>query len=73
MNLRYYLLASLLNNTFKMATQTRFAEISFEEIEEIKDKEILQNSKHATKCDVKLFKGKQFSNLFESNFYSDIN
>ena len=56
-----------------MATQTRFAEISFEEIEEIKDKEILQNSKHATKCDVKLFKGKQFSNVFESNFYSDIN
>ena len=55
-----------------MATQTRFAEISFEEIEEIKDKGIVQNSKHAIKCGVKLFKGKQFSNLFQSNFYSDI-
>ena len=52
-----------------MATQTRFAEISFEEMEEIKDKGILENSKHATKRGVK---GKQFSNLFESNFYSDI-
>ena len=41
-----------------MATQTRFAEISFEEIEEIKDKEILQNRKHATKYGVKLFKSR---------------
>ena len=41
-----------------MATQTRFAEISFEEIEEIKDKAIPQNTKHATKYGVKLFKGR---------------
>ena len=40
-----------------MATQTRFAEISFEEIEEIKDKAIPQNTKHDTKYGVKLFKG----------------
>ena len=41
-----------------MATQTRFAEISFEEIEEIeeiKDKAIPQNTKHATKYGVKLW------------------
>ena len=53
---------TILNNTSKMATQTRFAEISFEkmeEMEEIKDKGILENSKHATKCGVK---DKQFSN-----------
>ena len=37
-----------------MAAQTRFAEISFEEI---KDKAIPQNTKHATKYGVKLFKG----------------
>ena len=41
-----------------MATQTGFVEISFEEIEEIKDKAIPPNSKHATKYGVKLFKGR---------------
>ena len=40
-----------------MAAQTRFAEITFEEIEKIKDSAIPQNTKHATKYGVKLFKG----------------
>ena len=69
-NLRYYLLASLLNNTFKMATQTRFAEISFEEI---KDKGFYKTQNMPQNVALNFLKVSDFqiySNL--TNFYSDI-
>ena len=48
-----------------MASQSRFAQISFEEIEQMKENAVPQNTKHATKYGVKLFKGMTFSLLIK--------
>jgi hypothetical protein len=42
-----------------MASHSRFVEISVEEIDQIKDSAIPQNTKLATKYGIKLFKGKE--------------
>jgi hypothetical protein len=42
-----------------MASQSRFVVTSFDEIEQIKENAIPQNTKMATKFGVKLFKGKK--------------
>ena len=48
-----------------MASQSRFAQISFEEIEQMKENAVPQNTKRATKYWVKLFKGMTFSLLIK--------
>jgi hypothetical protein len=48
-----------------MASQSRFAQISFEEIEQMKENAVPQNTKQATKYGVKLFKGMTFSLLIK--------
>ena len=50
----------VLSFTFKMAASSRFAQISYEEINEMKENAVPISTKTATKYGLKLFKGKIF-------------